>query len=161
MVGSSFVIEVLRRLAREIDEETLSVEDAAALMTSIEPPGNEIAGDPQSVRFPPMFAHASGVRDGRAVRQAAMVVAMPEAGMGGATGVPLACGLAELAAGRLDRPGVFTPEEIIDPDTFLSEVGRHCRPERTASELVLISDSDDEESKQRSTASPPPGGARH
>ena len=72
-----------------------------------------------------------------------MVVAMPEAGMGGATGVPLACGLAELAAGRLDRPGVFTPEEIIDPDTFLSEVGRHCRPERTASELVLISDSDD------------------
>ena len=81
--------------------------------------------------------------------------------MGGATGVPLACGLAELAAGRLDRPGVFTPEEIIDPDTFLSEVGRHCRPERTASELVLISDSDDKESKQRSTASPPPGGARH
>ena len=161
MVGSSFVIEVLRRLARDIDGGSLSVEDAAALMTSIEPPANEIAGDPQSVRFPPMFAHASGVRDGRAVRQAAMVVAMPEAGMGGATGVPLACGLAELAAGRLDRPGVFTPEEIIDPDTFLSEVGRHCRPERTASELVLISDSDDKESKQRSTASPPPGGARH
>ena len=160
MVGSSFVIEVLRRLARQVDEGTLSVEDAAALMATNEPPGTEIADVPQSVRFPSMFAHASGVRDGRVVRQAAMVVAMPEAGMGGATGVPLACGLAELAAGRLDRPGVFTPEEIIDPETFLSEVGRHCRPQRTASELVLVADSDDEESKQLSTASPPPGGPR-
>ena len=160
MVGSSFVIEVLRRLAREIDEETLSVEDAAALMTSFQPPGTGIVGDPHLVHLPPMFAHASGVRDGRAVRQAAMVVAMPEAGMGGATGVPLACGLAELNADRLDRPGVFTPEEILDPDAFLSEVGRHCRPERTASELVLISDSGDKESKH-STASPPQGGPRH
>ena len=53
MVGSSFVIEVLRRLARQIDEGTLSVEDAAALMTSIEPPGTRDRRRPPIRALPP------------------------------------------------------------------------------------------------------------
>ena len=53
MVGSSFVIEVLRRLARQIDEETLSVEDAAALMTSIEPPSKRDRRRPPIRALPP------------------------------------------------------------------------------------------------------------
>lgn len=147
MVGSPAVIEVLRGLARRIDDGELTVHDAAVIMSTGAFPDVEVDESPlDKVYLPAMFAHAAGSRDGKQVRQGAVVLALPPTGMGGATGVPLACGLAELAAGRLEKRGVFAPEEVIDPSSYLEEVGKRCRPVRgSAGEMLLVSRSDEVE----------------
>lgn len=63
--------------------------------------------------------------------------------MGGATGAPLACGLRELAAGRLAPSGVLAPEEIIPAETYLAEVGARCDPPRSRDDLTLSMRSDE------------------
>jgi len=44
-------------------------------------------------------------------------------GMGGVTGIPLACGLKMLLDGRINIKGVLAPESgVINPEEFFSEV---------------------------------------
>ncbi len=143
MVGSPAVIEVLRAFGALIDSGDLTVSEAATRMAAGDFPEVKPNESPLDGTFlPAMFAHATGTRDGATVRQAATILALPPSGMGGSTGVPLACGLAELEAGRLAEHGVFAPEAILDPESYLNEVGKHCRPPRTATELVMFNTSD-------------------
>ena len=48
--------------------------------------------------------------------------------MAGLTGIPTAVGLELLVTGRLDRPGVWAPEDAIDPEAFFAALAPHCDP---------------------------------
>lgn len=81
-----------------------------------------------SARFPMLFAYAEGEKDGRAARAASELTSLPPGSMGGMTGIPLAVGLQLLGSGRLERRGVFAPEEAIDPDAFFERLAPLCSP---------------------------------
>lgn len=143
MVGSAEIIEILRAFGAAIDRGELSVHEAGARMAAGDFPEIEPNDSPlDGTYLPAMFAHATGEKGGQAVRQAATILALPPSGMGGATGVPLACGLAELNAGRLARHGVFAPEEILDADAYLASVGALCKPSRTGADMVMFNTSE-------------------
>ncbi len=78
-----------------------------------------------TTRKPQLFALATGERDGVVTSTSAAVHAVPEGGMGAATGVPLATVLPFLENGSIDRSGVLTPESVIEPDEFFSELEKN------------------------------------
>ena len=60
--------------------------------------------------------------------------------MGGATGVPLAMGLAAVRPEGEARRGVFAAEAIIDPTRFFDALAPRCSPPKAnCSDLVLLS----------------------
>ena len=71
---------------------------------------------------------------------AATLLSAPAVGMGGATGVPLALGLAVLRPeGELKR-GVFAPEAIVNPAEFFNHLAPLCSPAKAGvADLLLIS----------------------
>jgi len=140
MVGSPVRIEIMRGLAARVDSGELTPYEAAKRLLAGDVSHGAVTPSPfDAVRLPPLFAHATGVRGGVPVRVGAMVLALPPTGMGGSTGVPLAVGLSQFAAGRITRPGVFAPEDVIDPDSFFDELARHCKPARTGvDEMVRV-----------------------
>jgi len=71
--------------------------------------------------LPPLFALASGSRDGRAVTVGASLDGTLPGGIGCATGIPAAIGVAMLAEGRV-QPGVHAPEEAFEARFFLSRL---------------------------------------
>ena len=71
---------------------------------------------------PPLYAVASGKKDGQ---QAACTATFKSSGlisMGEATGIPLACGLKLLIDGKIQKKGVFAPEGAINPYDFFKEL---------------------------------------
>src|SRR5699024_4093595 len=68
--------------------------------------------------LPGLLAYASGMKDGRPARAGAFITRFPPGGMAGVTGAPLALFLPLLHQGAIKGPGVFSPEEAIDADTF-------------------------------------------
>ena len=78
--------------------------------------------------MPTLLAVAVGERDGRATRGGAGAVTLPPGGMAALTGIPTAVGLELLIDGRLDRPGVWAPEEAVEPDAFFAALAPHCEP---------------------------------
>ena len=78
--------------------------------------------------MPALLAVAVGERQGRPVRVGVGTTALPPGGMAGLTGIPTAVGLELLVAGRLDRPGVWAPEDAIDPLAFFAALAPHCEP---------------------------------
>ena len=131
-----------RALSARVAAGSLSLEQAAALVLR---PSNL----PFSIRFrafwsdladrfrplpdyPPLFAIADGVKHGRRRKVAVWVTRLPPPGMAGAIGVPLAVALKMALTHRLDRPGVFAPEEIIDPHIFFEEFAIRATPKGTA-----------------------------
>ena len=91
-------------------------------------------------KLPPVFAVAVGVKDGKPASAAAAIASAPATGMGGATGVPLAVGLATLRPDGELRRGVFAPEGIVDRRRFFELLGPLCTPaKRGMEDLVLVS----------------------
>ncbi|EQM31478.1 saccharopine dehydrogenase family protein [Rhodococcus erythropolis] len=84
--------------------------------------------------LPLFFASATGVREGREMRVVARIaddspVSELLSDMAGATGIPLALGLAQvvsrLADGTIrDRVGVHSAESVIDPDVLFTALAR-------------------------------------
>lgn len=127
MVGPKSTFSGLRQIARMVDFRLLSIKDAAALIEEDagqdQPSGKEGAAPPP----PPIFAWASGSRGGRPVAVSAHLRSLPAGGMAGSTSVPLALLLPFFREGFGDRSGVFTPEELLDPKTFLDLLAPRCR----------------------------------
>lgn len=71
--------------------------------------------------YPALFAIADGIKDARRQRIAVWVKRLPPGGLTSATGIPLAVALKMALTNRLDRTGVSTPENIIDPHVFFEE----------------------------------------
>lgn len=144
--GNLWAMRVIRML---VDSKLLSVKRAAAWVESLEGVGKPVktpadylrelsqAGHP---KLPPVCAVATGSKDGQAAQTAATILSAPARGMGGATGVPLAVGLAVLRPEGEQSRGVFAPEGIIDGKRFFDMLAPLCSPpKRGAEDLLLIS----------------------
>jgi saccharopine dehydrogenase-like NADP-dependent oxidoreductase len=143
MVGSSNLMAYLRGVRSAIDRGRLSVEEAAARV--FRPSTAEQARAAVRALFlrgrgklPPFFAYADGLKEGRPCRVGVRVNSLPR-GMAGATGVPLALGLEQIANGRISGRGVFPPEEAVDEQPFFDALAPHCEPPiACGSELLTV-----------------------
>jgi saccharopine dehydrogenase-like NADP-dependent oxidoreductase len=143
----------MRVLGALVDGGLISVEHAAAWVEWLEGVGKPVKTpadyvrelvDGRRPRLPPLFAAACGRKDGRAATVAAAVLSAPPVGMGGATGVPLAVGLAVVRPDGEQRRGVFAPEAIVSPDAFFDRLAPLCSPPRHGhGDLILVSRSRD------------------
>jgi len=139
MVAAPWIVEAMQSLAEDVQAGRLTVEGAAARLVSGDAGRGEGEEPDDTPDLPPLFAYATGRKGSATIRVAATVAAMPKRGMGGATGVPLGVGVRLLLDGRLSRPGVFAPEEIVEPLGFFGELARRCDPPRSgAAELVVV-----------------------
>jgi saccharopine dehydrogenase-like NADP-dependent oxidoreductase len=125
MLGPEDSFSGLAEMARLVDS---GVMDAHAAADAIVDDMVRSTGEParETTDAPPLFAWAGGVRNGRPAIATAHLRALPPGGMAGATSIPLSLVLPLFHAGALEQRGVFTPEEIIDPDAFLSSLAPHC-----------------------------------
>jgi hypothetical protein len=135
MTGPADVFDRLTGITRRIDEGQLDARSAARLLVGGGLAQRPDDGDAPSPPLPHLFAVARGTRAGRPLIVAAQVNALPRGGMGAATGVPLALGLALLHEGAVP-PGVHTPEQVIDADRFFGRFARYCSPH--AGPLITI-----------------------
>ena len=69
--------------------------------------------------------------------------------MGALTGIPLAVALGLLIDGAFDRHGVFTPEQIIDPDRYFAALAARCPGAPTAADMVAVTRSWDPGARDR------------
>lgn len=128
-----------------VNSGLLSIEKAARIAEKIEGTGvgrtpDDFIRESKSagpLRLPPLFALAEGEKDGKPASAAVTVLGAPAGGMGGATGVPLAAGLA-MFQGKL-KPGVYAPEGVIDPEKFLNVMAPLCEPpSQSGTEMLVI-----------------------
>jgi saccharopine dehydrogenase-like NADP-dependent oxidoreductase len=142
-------LRAMRVLRFLVDTGLVSVERAAAWVEWLEGVGKPVktAGDYVAEvtaegipRLPPLFAVARGRKNGKAATTAATILSAPPLGMGGATGVPLAVGLAVMRPDASDKRGVFAAEAIVDPGAFFDRLAPLCDPvKKDRNDLVLIS----------------------
>jgi saccharopine dehydrogenase-like NADP-dependent oxidoreductase len=143
MAGPPESFEGLAVIASLVDNGTLTVHQAAdAILESMHDSAAAHAADakPAYDDAPPLFAWARGRRNDRPAIAAAEVHSMPSGGMAGATSVPFSLVLQYFAETSAIRPGVFAPEEIIDPDDFLNRLAPLCIGDfQSAEDLVTVS----------------------
>jgi saccharopine dehydrogenase-like NADP-dependent oxidoreductase len=129
MVGPPESFEGLAMIAQLVDSGALTIHQAAdAILASMQEKAAAPVQQEEKARVvaPPLFAWASGRRNGRPAIATAEVHSMPAGGMAGSTSVPFALVLPLFANGLGMRHGVFAPEEIIDPDDFLDRLAPLC-----------------------------------
>ena len=139
----------MRLVAPLINTGLLSLERAARWLEWLEGVGKPVKGPEDYIaeivgnetpRLPPLFAIARGEKNGQSASVAGTLLSAPASGMGGATGVPLAMGLAAVRPEGEARRGVFAAEAIIDPTRFFDELAPRCSPAKTnCGDLVLLS----------------------
>jgi saccharopine dehydrogenase-like NADP-dependent oxidoreductase len=128
-----------------VNSGILSIEKAARIAEKVEgtgvgrTPGDFIreAKTGGKLRLPPLFALAEGEKNGQPASVAVTVAGAPAGGMGGATGVPLAAGLSLFQ--KKVKPGVYAPEGVIDPVTFLDVMAPLCDPpKKNAADMLIV-----------------------
>jgi saccharopine dehydrogenase-like NADP-dependent oxidoreductase len=149
MTTSHSNLVAMRLLGVLVNRHLLSLERTAAWVEWLEGVGKPIKGPADylrellaegAARLPPLFAVAVGRKDTRSATVAATVLSAPAVGMGGATGVPLAVGLAVVRPDQEQKRGVFAPEAIVDPQAFFDRLAPLCDPvKRSAADLLLLS----------------------
>lgn len=140
---------VMRPLAKLVNNGLVSVERAAGWIEWAEGVGKPVKTPDDYLRdlvhdgvraLPPLFAVVRGRRQKRPETVAAAVLSAPAVGMGGATGVPLAVGLAVVRPDRDVPRGVFAPESIVDAGAFFDRIAPLCSPvKKDRGDLVAVS----------------------
>jgi saccharopine dehydrogenase-like NADP-dependent oxidoreductase len=125
MVGDDSAFEVLQNVAKLVDTGGYSIRDAAGELgpafAKTAPPAA------RSQPKPAIFAWARGLANGLPTVVGAQLTAAPPGGMGGVTGVPLALSIPFLiAAAGQGKRGVFTPDEVIEPQSFFAALAPYC-----------------------------------
>jgi saccharopine dehydrogenase-like NADP-dependent oxidoreductase len=138
----------MRALRFLVDTGLVSVERAAAWVEWLEGVGKPVKTvndyvaeiiDERTLRLPPLFAVARGHKNGKPATTAATIVSAPPIGMGGATGVPLAVGLAVVRPESSEQRGVFAAEAIVDPGAFFDRLAPLCDPVKNdRNDLVVV-----------------------
>ena len=129
--GSGFGL--LRWIMKLVDWKIISVEKAASIVQNLssdkrkelEEAGMENGIDLSGANSedpPPLYAVASGKKDGVEAACTATFKSSGLISMGEATGIPLACGLKLLIDGKIQKKGVFAPEGAINPYDFFKEL---------------------------------------
>lgn len=120
MAGPEWWFEGLRERMALVDDGTVT-ETAAAIDLEVNPisrPGDAL----RTVHTPGIWALASGTLDGHDRVVAVGLQRRPEGNMAGITAIPTAVAARLIASGVIDRPGVVTPEEVLDVDTLMPEL---------------------------------------
>lgn len=147
MVLSPRMIGLLKSIAREVDEDRMTIAEAVQLIMApaADREAQELVEQKEAVpRLPSLFAYARGIKDGMEKSVAVTVTASPGGGMGGATGIPMAIGLKLLHLGKIKGRGVFAPEMVIEPDDFFDEFGPLCTlpsAKANSDEMLLVTSS--------------------
>jgi saccharopine dehydrogenase-like NADP-dependent oxidoreductase len=127
-----------RRLASQIDQGQLTIEDAAQILAEDSAQSSSeskrLADTP---RLPLFFALAKGAKDGRPALAAASIKAIPP-GMANATGIPLALGTRLLLQGRVTTKGVIAPEIAFGAEEFFQRLAPYCTFPTPLAALELI-----------------------
>lgn len=125
VVGDRATLAGLSTLRRAIDRRIVSAQRAARLAGWTE---RLIPANPASIikpgGMPPLFAIATGRRDNQPATVATALAQIPGLSMAASTGIPLAVAAPLVAASA--RPGVHTPEILLDPTAFFADLSRHC-----------------------------------
>ncbi|MFD6155735.1 saccharopine dehydrogenase family protein [Nocardia sp. NPDC060256] len=123
VVGHRWIITALAALRYCVDHHILT---AAAAARTVEAAERRLPSDPadglRPGALPPLFAVLSGTHDGAPGTAATALAHVPGLSMAEITGVPLAVA----ALGLPTKPGVHTPETLLDPDEFFATLARHC-----------------------------------
>ncbi|MFC4377351.1 saccharopine dehydrogenase family protein [Nocardia halotolerans] len=137
-VAPRYVIAALTALGAAVRSGLLSRERAARLAAVVE---NVLPSSPvaalDSGTLPPLFAMATGTVDGAAATIACALGQVPGLNMAEATGVPLAVG----ALLAVDRPGVYPPEAVFEPDAFFGALAPFCVGDPRPESMVVTTDS--------------------
>jgi saccharopine dehydrogenase-like NADP-dependent oxidoreductase len=140
MVMPGAWIGSFRRLAGQIDQGQLTVEEAAQILAA---DSAQSSSDSKRLadlpRLPLFFALAQGTKDGRPALAAASIKATPP-GMANATGIPLALGTRLLLQGRVTTKGVIAPEIAFEAEQFFQRQAPYCTfpMPLAASELIEV-----------------------
>ncbi|MHB8068163.1 MAG: saccharopine dehydrogenase family protein [Desulfobaccales bacterium] len=146
MVMPSLWIKEFRKLAAQIDQGALTLEEAgkelvegAAGSSFFGKIIENISGLFDGPRLPIFFALAKGQKDGKPARVATTVRAIPP-GMAQATGIPLALGTRLHLQGKVAAKGVIAPEIAFNSGEFFDLLAPYCTfPEQVnAGELVEV-----------------------
>lgn len=143
MLGIAPLVDNLRLLATEVRAGRLSFEEAAHALTSSgdRQSRSELLAQQDQAEVPAILAYAKGQKGGRSARAAAGISHLPEGGMAAITGIPHALFLPLLQQGLLNQPGVFAPEDVIDPGQFFALFEPYCGPSGAGFSLVVEQDS--------------------
>ncbi|WP_069162237.1 saccharopine dehydrogenase family protein [Nocardia altamirensis] len=125
VVGDRFTLAGLSAVRFCVDHRILSPTQAARVVASAE---RMLPANPANLLkpggLPPLFAVATGTHGNAPATAATALAQIPGLTMAENTGIPLAAATLLLASIR--RPGVHTPETLIDPDTFFATLAPHC-----------------------------------
>ncbi|MGY2093280.1 saccharopine dehydrogenase family protein [Nocardia gipuzkoensis] len=125
VLGNRVTLAALRTLRWGLDRRLLTVDTAARLAALAE---QLVPHNPADLirpgMLPPMFALVTGTRDGQPASVAAALAQAPGWSMADNTGVPL--GVAAPFVATATRPGVHTPETLLDPGEFFTALAPHC-----------------------------------
>ncbi len=136
MSGPDWYFDYVTDLMRGVESGTLTQDDAAVAMDRTPPRPPDA---PRTLRLPPVFAWARGVREGVDTIAAAGITRWAPGKMAGATAVPAAVGLRLLAHGDISLRGVVTPEAAVPADKFFAELDPlYTEPGDTGSPLVKL-----------------------
>lgn len=122
--GDRPTLAVLSALRWAIDHRLLTIDRAARLAGRVErltAAGSNIL---RTGGAPPLFALASGTYRGERAIVATALTQLPGLSMAANTAVPLA--VATPLVKFANRPGVHTPETLLDPDAFFGAFAGHC-----------------------------------
>lgn len=132
--GKPFM-ELLREVAVQIKKGELSIEKAAFKFNT---EAMKLAAVPETVEFPaPVCVTVTGVKGGLRMKTGIALTHIPYGHMAGSTGVPLAIAATMLATGRIEKKGVLTPEEAIDPVYFIDSYASYCGEGLEAKDVLL------------------------
>lgn len=140
MVMPGAWIGSFRRLAGQIDQGQLTLEEAAQILAE---DSAQSSSDSKRLadlpRLPLFFALAKGTKDGRPALAATSIKATPP-GMANATGIPLALGTRLLLQGRVTTKGVIAPEIAFEAEEFFQRLAPYCTfpMPLAASELIEV-----------------------
>lgn len=137
VVGSPMVLGALSVARWALDHTPLGLDLAARVVTALE---RVNPASPAEIvkpgHLPPVFAVATGLRDGEPATVGVALAQVPGLSMGVNTGVPFATAASMMPDRR--RPGVHTPETLIDPSEFLAALAPRCIGAPPPEAMVVI-----------------------
>jgi len=137
MYGSRALIDLLRESAAAINSGQTDAFQAAASLGEAKLGKIIFGGEGDVPRVPRRFALAKGKSGGIARTVAVGLPTQPPGGSGVGIGFAAALGVRVLEQGRVTDRGVFAPEEVLDPDSFLGMFAEHFEPPGSKAEDIL------------------------